>query len=194
MDLSDPDRWNQRYAEGTTGWDLGAEAHALKQLLAELPREPVHVLVPGAGFGHDALAWAQHGAHVVAVDFAPLAVMGLKERAERAQVSLDAVEADLFALPEAWDGRFDVVWEQTCLCAIDPGRRGEYVHAMKRVLRPGGVLYALLWNHGREGGPPHDLPESVARELFRGAFEVKQVKPIQGSTRAGEYLMTLVKP
>ena len=193
MDVSNPDGWNQRYAEGTTGWDLGKEAHALAQLLTERARGPERVLVPGAGFGHDAIAWARHGAQVVAVDFAPLAIMGLKERAREAQVALEAVEADLFALPEAWAGSFDVVWEQTCLCAIDPARRGEYVQAMHRMLRPGGTLYALLWNHGREGGPPHDLPEPVARELFREHFEVTSVTQVEGSARQGEYLMTLAK-
>jgi SAM-dependent methyltransferase len=193
MDLSDPDRWNQRYAEGNTGWDLGTEAHALSELLRDLPARPMRVLVPGAGFGHDAIAWARHGAEVVAVDFAPLAVLGLRERAARAGVRMQAMEADIFALPEAWNESFQVVWEQTCLCAIDPARRGEYVQAMQRMLEPGGTLYALLWNHGREGGPPHDLPEPVARKLFRDHFDVQTVRAVQGSTRTGEYLMTLVR-
>jgi hypothetical protein len=61
------------------------------------------------------------------------------------------------------------------------------------MLRPGGTLYALLWNHGREGGPPYDLPETVARTLFREHFEVAAVERVEGSKRSGEYLMTLVR-
>jgi SAM-dependent methyltransferase len=193
MDLSRRESWNQRYAEGTTGWDLGAEAHALRALLEGLPQAPRRVLVPGAGYGHDAIAWAQHGAEVTAVDFAPLAIAGLRARAQEADVSVQAVESDLFALSDGFTARFDVVWEQTCLCAIDPARRGEYVETMHRVLAPGGTLYALLWNHGRPEGPPFDLPPALARELFESRFEIVSTDAVKGGKRSGEYLMMLTK-
>jgi methyl halide transferase len=193
-DVNDSKAWNRRYAEGSTGWDLQAPAEALRQLLTTLPHEKKRVFVPGAGYGHDALAWAEAGFHVVAADFAPLAVAGLNVRAAQREVTLIALEADIFALPPELDASFDIVWEQTCLCAIDPARRPEYVQTMQRLLKPQGTLYALLWNHQRQGGPPHDLPRALSHALFAPLFEVVRVDTVHGSKRPGEYLMTLRKP
>ena len=190
-DVNDRDAWNQRYVEGSTNWDLKAPAVALTQLLASLPRGNKRVFVPGAGYGHDAIAWAEAGHDVVAADFAPLAVQGLRERATQRGITLSAIEADLFALPPELDASFDLIWEQTCLCAIDPARRPEYVQAMQRVLKPGGTLYALLWNHQRQGGPPHDLPRVLSHALFAAHFDIASVDTVHGSPRPGEYLMTL---
>lgn len=192
-DVSDPNAWNQRYLEGSTGWDLKAPAVALSQLLAGFPRAKKRVFVPGAGFGNDAIAWAQAGHDVVAADFAPLAVAGMKERAEKSKVQLTALQADIFALDASLDGSFDIVWEQTCLCAIDPARRPAYVDAMHRMLKPGGTMYALLWNRKVEGGPPYDLPRALTHALFAARFDILRVDTVHGTPRAGEYLMTLKK-
>lgn len=219
-DLSDPEAWNARYVHGQTGWDRAGPAPALVALLARLdgehtlrsrvapsPRsgktapggEPrastaaARVLVPGAGYGHDAIAWARAGYDVTAVDFAPLAVQGLRDRAEAQGVQLEALSADIFALPGALAGTFDIVWEQTCLCAIDPGRRDEYVSMLQRALVPGGRVYALLWNHERGGGPPFDLPSALAEGLFAPRFEVLDNTRQPDSDRAGEYLLTLAR-
>ncbi len=193
-DVNDKNAWNQRYEEGSTGWDLKAPAEALAQLLATLPHEKKRVFVPGAGYGYDAMAWAEAGFDVVACDFASRAVAGLKERATARNVVLTALEADIFALPSEYDASFDIVWEQTCLCAIDPARRPEYVQTMLRVLKPRGTVHALLWNHQRAGGPPHDLPRALTQALFAPSFDIAQVDTVHGSKRAGEYLMTLKKP
>lgn len=193
-DVNDRNEWNQRYVQGSTGWDLKAPAVALTQLLGTLDRGPLRVFVPGAGYGHDAIAWAEAGFTVLAADFAPLAVEGIRDRAEKAHVALTALESDIFALPSELDTSFDIVWEQTCLCAIDPARRGEYVQTMHRLLKPKGTLYALLWNHQRQGGPPYDLPRAITLALFAPVFDVLRVDTVHGSSRAGEYLMTLRRP
>ncbi|MDB4991487.1 MAG: thiopurine S-methyltransferase [Myxococcaceae bacterium] len=197
-ELSDAAAWNARYAQGQTGWDRGGAAPALVALLTRIPHGQsaltsgrARVLVPGAGFGHDAIAWAGAGFDVTAVDFAKLAVIGLRQWAEAAGVTLRALEADIFELPHELEGAFDVVWEQTCLCAIDPARRHEYVQMLERVLVPGGTVYALLWNHQRAGGPPFDLPLASTRALFEPAFEVREATRLRDSGRAGEYLLTL---
>ena len=195
-DVNRADHWDARYEAGTARWDRAAPASALTQLLDDLRAKDApagRVLVPGAGYGHDALAWAGAGWDVVAVDFAPLAIAGLRERAADANVEVQALEADIFALPRDLDGAFDAVWEQTCLCAIDPARRPEYVEAMHAVLRPHGRLYALLWNHGNGGGPPHDLPPAVGKAVFEGRFEVLDERAVEGSSRKGEYLLTLAR-
>lgn len=186
--------WNARYERGQTGWDRGDAAPALHQLLARIEHAPLRVLVPGAGFGHDAIAWARAGFQVTAVDFAPLAVAGLRERAAAAHVVLEALHADLFALPAELSGTFDLVWEQTCLCAIEPSLRDDYVDVLHRVLKPSGLVHALLWNHQRAGGPPFDLPVPLTHALFKPRFDLLETTRLKDSGRAGEYLLTLRRP
>src|SRR5689334_17318379 len=115
--MSESDAWNQRYVEGRTGWDLGRPQSALVCVIAAQP-PPLRVLVPGAGRGHDAVAWAEAGHEVVAVDFAPMAVAAGRENAAARGLAIEVREADIFALPGDLAGSFDLVWEQTCFCAI----------------------------------------------------------------------------
>ena len=102
-DVMHAESWEQRYVEGSTGWDLGGPPPALVDLLASLGGGPRRVLVPGCGNGHDAVAWAKAGHAVVAVDYAPSAVLGTQGNAEAAGVEVDVRQADLFALPEEFD-------------------------------------------------------------------------------------------
>lgn len=153
------------------------------------------MLVPGAGRGHDAIAWARGGHVATAVDFAPLAVEGARTLARERGVELEVVQADIFDLPRSLVGSFDLVWEQTCLCAIDPERRTDYVDSMHRALRPDGELVALLWNHGREGGPPWNMEPEAITELLAPRFERRSIETVDASItdRTPEYLTRFVR-
>ncbi len=168
---TDAGHWNARYAEGRDRWDLGRSPPILDRLIAAQTR-PRRVLVPGAGHGHDALAWARAGHRVVAFDFAPLAVESLRRRASEQGVEIDVREVDVLDPPVGLRGHFDLVWEQTCLCALPPEQRRPYLQAMAQVLGPGGQLLALLWAHGNEGGPPWDMSPVVVEQLLVGLFTV----------------------
>jgi SAM-dependent methyltransferase len=181
--MSHADDWNQRYAEGNTAWDLGGPPPVLVRVIAAHPLATarLRVLVPGAGRGNDAIAWAEAGHEVVAVDFANLAVAAAREQAAARGVSMEVLEADVFALPAALAGSFDLAWEQTCFCAIPVERRPDYARAMAEVLRPGGRLFALLWNHGREGGPPFDVRREDVEAVFPPRFVVERVEAVPDS-------------
>lgn len=192
-----PTDWEGRYRAGDTPWDLGAEPPILRAELARLgPGRGRRALVPGAGHGHDALALARAGWQVTAVDIAPSPCARLRARVQQEGLPVEVLEADLLALPPALDGRFVLAWEQTCLCALDPAQRERYVAALARVLAPGGLLLALLWNHGNPGGPPHDLPPALVRPLYAPWFEEQALVPVEpapGAPRRGEYLLRLVR-
>lgn len=186
-------RWNARYAEGATGWDLAGPAPLLRRLVPEQAavRDPeaTRVLVVGAGYGHDALFWARHGFLVTAVDFAPLAVEGLRARAREAGLTVEALEANLFALPSELHARFDVVWEHTCFCAITPGERPAYVAAVAQSLVSGGVLHGVFWNNQRQDGPPYDTTPQQLRACLVPTFEIEALDPLdeERCARAGEF-------
>jgi SAM-dependent methyltransferase len=187
--------WEGRYRSGDVPWDLGAPPPALLRLLEELAerRERLRVLVPGAGTGHDAMAWAAAGHEVTALDVAPTAVERARARARELRVLVDVVLGDLFELPASLLEAFDAVWEQTCFCAVPLDRRAAYVQAMGSALRRGGVLYGLFWHHGRPGGPPFDVTTEQVRALFASRFVEVACEPVALSapTRSDEFLATL---
>jgi methyl halide transferase len=184
--------WNARYAEGSDRWTLSGPPPVLEQLISSY-REPHRVLVPGAGRGHDAFAWARAGHRVVALDFAPLAVAEMRERSREQGVFVEVREADVITPPVDLRGDIDLVWEQTCLCALQPEQRRSYLTAMATILRPGGSMVALLWNHGGEGGPPYDMPPVLVEQLVAGLFTIRKRERVESalSVRANEYLWWL---
>jgi SAM-dependent methyltransferase len=148
--------WEQRYQTGDTPWDKGGPHPALAALIP-LPVPAATILVPGCGLGYDLAAWAtQPGVRkVVGLDLAESAVAAA--RARLAGIANTTVEAgDLFALPPDHRGAYDLVWEHTCYCAIDPSQRTAYVNAVADALCPGGHLLAVFYLR------PWDTPEENA--------------------------------
>ena len=187
--------WEPLWARAETPWDLGRAPRVLLRLLASLPRDRRRVVVPGAGGGHDAIAWAAAGHDVVALDLAPtaIAVLEARARSERPRGPLEARLCDVLAPPAELDASFDTAWEQTCFCAIPPDRRDDYARALHRLLVPGGLLHGLFWHHGRPGGPPFDVSLEDVRSAFSDGFAMQDVCAVYDSPprRSGELLITL---
>ena len=187
--------WQDRYERGAVGWDKGQAAPPLVRVLAEDgPGPEASVLVPGCGYGHEALHLARQGYRVVAIDFAPAAIARLRQRA--VGLSLEAIECDIFALPAAYDGLFEMVVEHTCFCAIPLDRRDDYAQVMARVLRRGGTLLGLFWELGEEGGPPHNTSRRDLQRHFGSLFKLGTAeRPGDSFTgrRGEEWLMRMTK-
>jgi SAM-dependent methyltransferase len=127
------------------------------------------VLVIGCGSGHDAAFFARQGHLVTGVDFSPEAIRRANELYGKIE-NLSFIQADAFNLPEAWTGRFDLVFEHTCYCAVDPQRRDELARAWRRVLMPQGRLLAVLFVMEKRDGPPWGGNEWEVRERLRKGF------------------------
>ncbi len=176
-EVSRADYWNALYLAQDTGWDKGRCAPPIDRLLAEGHiRAGGRVAVIGCGKGHEALAAARHGFAVTAIDFAPEAIAAVVANARAAAIDLSAELLDLFALPEQHPGQFDAILEHTCLCAIDPTRRPEYLRATAAALRPGGLLLGLLYAHNKPAGPPFAITEREARSSFPPSFAFTRLR------------------
>ena len=174
-----PGFWEEIYQADRAGWDLGKPTPIFQRLLASGELTPGRLLVVGAGRGHDAREFARHGFDVTAVDFAADAVAAMAQLAD-AQAPVQPVQADIFALPPAFDHQFDTLLEYTCFCAIDPARRGEYADVAARVLKPGGMYVALFFPiDGPAGGPPFAVTVAEVLPLFaaRGFTLVRRERP-----------------
>ncbi|MCG6966367.1 MAG: TPMT family class I SAM-dependent methyltransferase [Chromatiaceae bacterium] len=159
--------WEQRYSAGKTGWDRGQVSPALRHWLAAGQLPAGRVLVPGCGHGHEVAELIRAGCQVTAVDIASQPVMRLLGQLAELGLYANVVQADLLH----WQppGPFDAVYEQTCLCALDPGHWAAYESRLADWLRPGGSLLALFMQTGHQGGPPFDCPLPDMRSLFGAA-------------------------
>ena len=182
-----PSSWNERYATGNTPWDLNSSTPELLHIQKKLQPHS-HVLIPGAGRAHDAIALAKAGFSVTALDYAPLAIAALQAEAQGQGLNISSVVEDFFAyMPNA---AFDYIWEYTFYCAIDPSLRPAYRKKMFSLLKPGGVLFGLYFPlDGRSGGPPFAVTREELEE-FRDLFQVEFQTPIASiKPRAGKEIL-----
>ena len=154
-------------------WEKGEPAPGLVDFLAahpELPRGTV--LVPGCGTGHDARAWSSAGFSVTGLDLAPSAIRLAEERTRAAGLTAQFRQNNF--LEEAPFASFDLLFEHTLFCAIDPARRDDYVQAVLRWLKPGGHFVAVHYMIRGEEGPPHGCVQQELMERFRPHFDFVQ--------------------
>jgi SAM-dependent methyltransferase len=177
----DAGAWDERWRRGDTPWDMSEPTPPLVAAVARGDlAPPARVLVPGCGAGHDVRFLASRGFDVTGVDVSPLALAKARELAARDGVTAVFAAADLFALPPALSG-FDLVWEHTCFCAIDPSRRDGYVDAVADALRPSGRLAGLFFAIAPEKGPPFGATAEELRHRFGRRFTVDVLRPATDS-------------
>ena len=107
---------------------------------------------------------ARRGFEVIALDAAPSPVAELKQRLEEEGLSATVLQQDVLQWqPEK---QVDAVYEQTCLCALEPDLWPAYERQLHRWLQPGGKLFVLFMQTGREGGSPHHCDMDDMTALF----------------------------
>ena len=159
-----PQYWQDRYDQGKTGWDRGSPSPMLLEWLASGALKPCTIFVPGCGRGHEVLGLAKAGFQVTAVDYADSAVQSLQSQLKHHQLKAEVVQADIFQFCPTQ--LFDAIYEQTCLCAIDPAKRETYEQRITSWLRPQGKLFALFMQTYAADGPPFACPLGEMQKLF----------------------------
>jgi hypothetical protein len=199
--VSTPAFWDELYAGGKDGWELGAAAPPLVAWLDAGRRfarrddaGAARVAVPGAGRGHDARLLARHGHRVWGFDFADAAVDQARALARQEGVAVTYEQRDIFTLAAEYPGFFDAVWEYTCFCAIDPARRDEYARTIHAILRPGGTLLACFFPlRDGEDGPPFPVSREEIERVLAERFRVVESGPPVSSVEQRRGLEWLVR-
>lgn len=174
--MAGPDRqfWQQRFESGQTPWDRGGP-HPQLQAWRDAGLMPAgsHVLVPGCGRGHELTVLARAGLTVTGLDYAPAAVEQARERLQAEAPGLNATVQQADVLNWQPQAPVDLVYEQTCLCALHPDHWRAYADQLQRWIRPGGRLLALFMQarrdsveQGRIEGPPYHCDIHAMRALF----------------------------
>jgi SAM-dependent methyltransferase len=199
-EVSAPGFWEDLYARGEDGWELGEPSPPLAAWLARGGRfsstrdRPARVAIPGCGRGHDARLLARRGYEVHGFDFAEAAVAAARAGADAEGLAITFEQRDIFTLGEQRPGFFDAVWEYTCFCAIDPGRRQEYARVVHAVLRPGGVLLGCFYPV-RDGsdGPPFPVSIEAVEQVLHPYFLIEEAGPPDESIERRRGLEWLVR-
>ena len=199
--MSAPPFWDDLYARGQDGWDLGAPSPPLVGWLAQGGRFPgaddgraACVAVPGCGRGHDVRLLARAGYRVTGFDFADASLDEARALARADGVEAAFEQRDIFTLAGDHRGAFDGLWEYTCFCAIDPGRREDYARLVHALLRPGGILLGCFFPL-REGtdGPPFPVSRLEIERVLAPWFEVLEAGPPADSVEQRRGLEWLVR-
>lgn len=165
--------WQARFESGQTPWDRGQAHPQLRQWLEQgLIAPDDRVAVPGCGSGHEVLLLAEAGVRQLkALDYAPAAVARVRERLAQTGLQADVELADVLSWTPSQP--LDIVYEQTCLCALHPDHWRRYADQLHAWLRPGGRLLALFMQapresaaQGRVEGPPYHCDINAMRALF----------------------------
>lgn len=179
--------WESRYRSGETGWDRGTSSPALSAWLKAGHLEAhARILVPGCGRGHEVVHLVELGYRVSGLDIAPSAVAHLRQSLVGKGLHAEVLLADLFTYRPA--SPFDAVYEQTCLCAIQPAQREAYEALLHSWIKPGGTLFALFMQTCAEGGPPFHCDLLAMRRLFpESRWQWPVIEPVFTPHRNGRF-------
>lgn len=170
LDLQKSDYWENVYQEEKhPGWDLAAPAEALKDMLPRLKLPKSRILVLGCGEGHDAAHFAANGHVVTAVDFSPEAIARARNHYGHMS-NLTFTQNDVFNLPSDWIGAFDIIFEHTCYCAVNPRLRKKLAKVWSQCLHDQGFLMGVFFTMEKPQGPPFGVTEWEIRQRLKADF------------------------
>ncbi len=178
--------WETAWEEGRTPWDAGDSPPVLQALVESGALPTGRALVPGAGRGYDVLTLAGPERSVVGLDLAPVAKARFEELAadhpHRDQMEYVVEDAFIYAPPSP----FDLVWDYTFLCALDPPMRPTWAAMMDRLLHPErGELLALIFpvvpDADPQSGPPYPMTPELVTALVDPFLELVSVDPVRAS-------------
>lgn len=161
--------WDQAYQESRDGWEQNAPAKALKSIIPQLKLNAMRVAVIGAGSAEDAAYLAELGHFVTAIDFSAEAIQRARSKFSHLE-KLKFVQCDAFHLPQSMYGQFDMIFEHTFYCAVEPSKRSALVKQWSRLLSPKGFLLGIFFVMDKPQGPPYGGTEWELKKRLDPSF------------------------
>ncbi len=140
-------RYARRYWRGRTPWDTGRTPPELLDFLAS--QAPGRALEMGCGTGTNAIALAQHGWEVHAIDFSSLALRIARRKARRAGVQVHFHHRSV-TNTKGLPAPFDLLLDIGCYHGLHPVLQARYAANLPRLLSANGIL--LMYAHLRYPG------------------------------------------
>ena len=162
--------WDQIYQREEPPWELDEPAKALVSVLPQIKIPRCRILVLGCGSGNDAAYFSKNGHIVTAVDISPCAIEQAKQKYGYLK-DIHWITDDMFQLSNQHNHKYDLIFEHTCYCAIDPPLRNDLVKLWKRLLIAKGHLLGIFASMDRQTGPPFGGSEWEIRQRLTSNFE-----------------------
>jgi len=187
-----PAYWDSHYGHSKPYWDMGNVSPPISKYIDQLKSKELRILVPGAGRGWEVKYLFEQGfKHAFLLDFSEKAIEQFRILCPHFPES-NIIQEDFFA----HNGQYDLILEQTFFSSLLPEKRLYYVQKMHEILKPGGKLCGLLFNHKFENiEPPYGETVDIYEQLFRNYFQFIHFQTAYNSIkpRAGRELFFLLK-
>ncbi|KAK8512121.1 hypothetical protein V6N13_097201 [Hibiscus sabdariffa] len=159
--------WEESWKQGVTPWDLGRPTPVVLHLRDTGSLPMGRALVPGCGTGYDVVAMACPGRYAVGLDISEEGIKKAK------QMSSSSPNADYFTFLKedffSWrpTDLFDLVFDYTFFCAIEPDMRSAWAQQIQNLLKPDGELITLMFPmDDHAGGPPYKVAVEDYEEVL----------------------------
>jgi SAM-dependent methyltransferase len=186
--------WSNIYQTEVPRWDLGQPAPALTEIYPKLKLPVSRIAVIGGGTGHDAAFFAKQGHHVTLIDISPEAIT--KARTQYSDLpNLHFLQADAFNLPREMIHAFDLVFEHTCYCAINPKLRNNLINVWCSLLHETGQLFGVFFTMQKRDGPPFGGSEWELKHRLNRKFKTLIWQRFKNSIKGrwGKELVILIQ-
>ena len=161
--------WDERYA--AAGYLFGTAPNAFLASQRHLLKPGQSALAVADGEGRNGIWLAQQGLDVLSMDISPVALEKAKKLAQDAGIPLRTELADLREW-EWGENRFEVI-AAIFIQFATPAERAVIHRAMRRALKPGGLLilqgYTPKQLEYKTGGPP-DIDKLYTAQTLREDF------------------------
>ena len=186
--MATPKEFEQRYQKGDLPWDQGVHDRNLEEVINDYSISSCSVLELGAGTGSDAVWLVKQGYKVTAIDVSSTAVEMARDKAEKAGVDVDIINADVLKA-DIPNRPFKLVFDRGCFHSIDPTEnKSQLVDIIHRNLEPDGYWFSLIGSADgpdREHGPPKMSVMDIA-SLVESRFELIHLKSIYLDTNLSD--------
>lgn len=159
--------WESCWSQSVTPWDLGEVTPIISELVRNGGLPPGRALIPGCGSGYDVAALATPDRHVVGIDISETAVARARKIASAGPSAkwVEFVCTDFFSYTSA--SPFDLIFDYTFFCALEPTIRPKWAAKMSELLSPGGELITIIYPvSDHEGGPPYAVSLKSYEEVL----------------------------
>ena len=184
--------WDAHYLDRKPGWDMGSVSPPIREYIDQLQDKKLKILVPGAGRGWEVKYLFEQGfENTFLLDFSEKAIGQFRLLCPNFADS-NIIHEDFFS----HYGQYDLIIEQTFFSSLLPDQRTNYVQKMHELLKSGGKLCGLLFNHKFENSaPPFGDTEDVYEKLFFKYFQFTHFETAYNSIkpRAGREIFLLLK-
>jgi SAM-dependent methyltransferase len=168
--MFDKNYWNDKYLQGSTGWDVGYASTPLVEYFDQLADKNLRILIPGCGNAYEA-------EHLVGKGFKNVFLIDWSE------VALNNFRRKIHLIPESnlfcedffeHKGEYDLIIEQTFFCSINPSERQRYAMKAHELLAGRGKLVGVLFNDTLyDDHPPFGGNKTEYVEYSKPYFELK---------------------